>query len=271
MVDSATRRWQPSAAPIIEDDPLTPETGYALAKGLCEQMGRCFHTVCPRRRSSSVMAASMLRPCARNSSMGALSSSLLENSRCVAGSRMLRATPSPTGEEMYSSEYTPASVLSEFNKRFNAYAPSWESDLQHGHSLADYPGVIERLQALWAAPAKAMEVLEKSLTRPDSSTDTFELPAYRELLFLYAVARDLSERDASPAKGDVDLLLPVVDMGGVASTSDSSAPETVNAGLPIIEPLMATRPIKAQPDILPSFDLDQQLDDIAEPAEAHKP
>lgn len=50
--------------------------------------------------------------------MGALSSSLLENSRCVAGSRMLRATPSPTGEEMYSSEYTPASVLSEFNKRF---------------------------------------------------------------------------------------------------------------------------------------------------------
>lgn len=31
---------------------------------------------------------------------------------------MLRATPSPTGEEMYTSENTPASVRSEFNSRF---------------------------------------------------------------------------------------------------------------------------------------------------------
>src|SRR5262249_19817607 len=61
----------------------------------------------PRRRSSSSMASWMLYPCARSSSSGALSSSLLENSRCVAGSRMLRATPSPTGEEMYTSENTP--------------------------------------------------------------------------------------------------------------------------------------------------------------------
>lgn len=161
-------------------------------------------------------------------------------------------------------------VQLEFNKRFNAYAPSWESDLQHGHSLADYPGVIERLQALWAEPSKAMEVLEKSLTRPDSSADTFELPAYRELLFLYAVARDLSERDVSPAKSGVDLLLPVVDMGGAVSAAAEQALPS-GGGSNVIEPLMATRPIKAQPDVLPSFDLDLHLDDIAEPAEAHKP
>ena len=65
---------------------------------------QCLHAVghgaCPLRRSSSAMASSMLKPWARSSSIGALSSSLLENSRCVAGSRMLRATPSPTGEEM---------------------------------------------------------------------------------------------------------------------------------------------------------------------------
>ena len=36
------------------------------------------------------MASSMDRPWARSSSIGALSSSLLENSRWVAGSRMLR-------------------------------------------------------------------------------------------------------------------------------------------------------------------------------------
>ncbi len=36
-------RWQPAAAPILETDPLTPESGYALAKGLCEQMAVEMH------------------------------------------------------------------------------------------------------------------------------------------------------------------------------------------------------------------------------------
>lgn len=146
-------------------------------------------------------------------------------------------------------------VQFEFNARFNAYAPAWEADLQQGHSLGEYPGVIERLQSLWSSPVQAMAVLEKSLTRPDSSEDTFELPAYRELLFLYAVARDLSEREVVDRHG-VDLLLPVVDAAG------EQPPEPVNPG-PAIEPLMATRPVKAHPDFSPSISLDLQLDDLS--------
>lgn len=148
-------------------------------------------------------------------------------------------------------------IQAEFNERFNAYAPAWDADLQQGHSLADYPGVIDRLQALWASPTKAMEVLERSLTRPDSSEDTFELPAYRELLFLYAVARDLAERDTG-GRDSVDLLLPVTDVSGVAP------PEPVRHNA-IIEPLMATRPIKAQPEVSPSISLDLHLDDLQAP------
>lgn len=154
-------------------------------------------------------------------------------------------------------------VQAEFNERFNAYAPSWDADLQQGHSLADYPGVIDRLQALWSSPAKAMEVLERSLTRPDSSEDTFELPAYRELLFLYAVARDLSEREMID-RDSVDLLLPVADVSGVEPA------EPVHHSS-IIEPLMATRPIKAQPDARPSISLDLHLDDLQAPEIDHKP
>ncbi|KGM41469.1 hypothetical protein JY96_19160 [Aquabacterium sp. NJ1] len=145
-------------------------------------------------------------------------------------------------------------VQAEFNQRFNAYAPAWEADLQQGHTLEDYPGVIERLQTLWAEPVRAMAVLEKSLTRPESGDDTFELPAYRELLFLYAVARDLSERDIVD-RHSVDLLLPVVDLSG------REPMESVHA-TPVIEPLMATRPIKAQPEVSPSMSLDLQLDDL---------
>jgi len=98
-------------------------------------------------------------------------------------------------------------VRERFNRRFNAYAPDWQSDPQQGRSLLDYPGVVSRLQAIWATPTQAMQALEASLFRRDAGNSTFDLPAYRELLFLYSVARDLSERGGAAV--DVDLLLPI--------------------------------------------------------------
>lgn len=146
-------------------------------------------------------------------------------------------------------------VQQAFNQRFNAHAPTWESNLQHGHELADYPGIVERLQALWPSPVNAMEVLEKSLTRPESSADTFDLPAYRELLFLYAVARDLSEREMGE-RPRVDLLASEPAKPTAATPFDLSDDDSV------IEPLMATRPIKAMPDVQPMISLDLRLDDL---------
>lgn len=146
-----------------------------------------------------------------------------------------------------------------FNGRFNAYAPAWDADLQHGHALEEYPGVIERLQQLWSQPAQAMDVLEKSLTRPDDSVETFDLPAYRELLFLYAVARDLSERDAQE-RTPVDLLQQE------ASNLMTGGAEVVESATSSFEPLMATRPVKASPDVRPSLSIDLSLDD---PASGH--
>ena len=151
-------------------------------------------------------------------------------------------------------------VQTEFNQRFNAHAPAWEADLQHGHELVDYPGVVERLQALWSVPAKAMEALEKSLTRPESEPDTFELPAYRELLFLYAVARDLSERELGE-RPRVDLL--ASEQGSHADT----VPFDLSAHDSAVEPLMATRPIKAIAAVQPTLSLDLHLDDLAPAAQ----
>ena len=102
-------------------------------------------------------------------------------------------------------------IRERFNRRFNAYAPDWESDLQQGRSLVDYPEIITRLQALWVTPPRAMETLDASLFRRNTSDDTFDLPAYRELLFLYSVARDLAEQDAAGPQSQVDLLLPLAD------------------------------------------------------------
>lgn len=106
-------------------------------------------------------------------------------------------------------------IRERFNRRFNAYAPEWQADLQQGRTLADYPTAIARLQELWATPTQALRALEASLLRRDGASSTFDLPAYRELLFLYSVARDLAERDPQPA--NVDLLLPLGDDAGEAA------------------------------------------------------
>ncbi|MDE1949642.1 MAG: hypothetical protein KGI35_13580, partial [Burkholderiales bacterium] len=104
-----------------------------------------------------------------------------------------------------------------FNHRFNAYAPAWEVDLQHGLALDDYPSVIPRLQQVWARPLDAMAELEALLFRK-SRGELFDLPAYREVLFLYSIARDLLDREAVDTSS-VDLLLPLADGGEFSSTS----------------------------------------------------
>jgi hypothetical protein len=104
-----------------------------------------------------------------------------------------------------------------FNHRFNAYAPEWGVDLQAGRALEDYAGVVPRLQQLWARPLDAMAELEALLFRKSRGA-LFELPAYREVLFLYALARDLLDRESADG-GNVDLLLPLAGGGEFGSTA----------------------------------------------------
>ncbi|MDE2614297.1 MAG: hypothetical protein KGL78_12710, partial [Burkholderiales bacterium] len=104
-----------------------------------------------------------------------------------------------------------------FNRRFNAYAPDWGVEWSHGRSLEDYAGVVPRLQQAWARPIDAMAELEAMLFRR-SGGELFDLPAYREVLFLYSLARDLLDRE-SLASGNVDLLLPIADEVDAAAAS----------------------------------------------------
>jgi len=98
-----------------------------------------------------------------------------------------------------------------FNHRFNAYAPDWDSDLQHGRSLDEYPSVMQRLVARWREPLDAMAELEALMFRRDGG-ELFELPAYREVLFLYSMARDLLDHQGGPPTA-IDVLLPLGDRG----------------------------------------------------------
>ena len=66
---------------------------------------------------------------------------------------------------------------------------------------------MERLQRAWVTPLRASDLLEALLFRRDPAQAGFDLPAYEELLFLYALARDHVEQDNNP--DGVDLLLPM--------------------------------------------------------------
>jgi hypothetical protein len=102
-----------------------------------------------------------------------------------------------------------------FNERFNATAPEWATGLHSGRSLLDYPAVMERIEQSWPQPDVVMKQLEPLLFRTDTQ-DLFDLPAYRDVLFLFTLARDLKELAQEADGENVDLLLPLAAEGGDA-------------------------------------------------------
>lgn len=94
-----------------------------------------------------------------------------------------------------------------FNHRFNATAPDWDDDPSQGRSLEDYPAIVGRLQMAWPSPIDAMAELESLLFRK-ARGELFDMPAYRDVMFLYSLARDLLDREPLES-GQVDVLLPI--------------------------------------------------------------
>jgi pilus assembly protein FimV len=101
-------------------------------------------------------------------------------------------------------------IRARFNRRFNVYAPDWDVGPSHGRTLEDYPDVIAQIQELWPSHLNAMAVLEAMLFRNDERQELFDLPAYKDVLLLYSLARDLYQQEGVSA-ADVDLLLPLGD------------------------------------------------------------
>jgi pilus assembly protein FimV len=110
-------------------------------------------------------------------------------------------------------------IRERFSRRFNSCVPEWGTPLDSGHELANYPAVISQLQAIWASHAQALEMMDGLLFRRQSSEEIFDLPAYRELLLLHSMARDLAHEAATSSLFNVDVLLPIG--RGLADTSSS--------------------------------------------------
>ncbi|MCE2660393.1 MAG: hypothetical protein LW854_19465 [Rubrivivax sp.] len=94
-----------------------------------------------------------------------------------------------------------------FNARFNGVAPEWGADPNAGRTLLEYPEVLRRIEASWSEPVDAMADLQTLMFRNDSNL-LFELPAYRDIMLLFTVARDMHEASAQD-QAAVDVLLPL--------------------------------------------------------------
>ena len=97
------------------------------------------------------------------------------------------------------------SLRSGFNQRFNAQIPTFELYTDKNLGLESYRHALSRIEALWPSP-KVLEIIEESLfRRPDNHADSFNLEAYRELLMLYSVAKEIISPEAKTAARQFDL------------------------------------------------------------------
>jgi len=110
----------------------------------------------------------------------------------------------------------------EFNRLFNADLPPFESYSGTGPGLEAYQAALSRIVSLWPTP-KVLEVIEESVFRkPGARAEAFGLEAYRELLFLYGIAKEIVQSQPAPAEAGESLLdfdlpsLPAADPTGLA-------------------------------------------------------
>lgn len=107
---------------------------------------------------------------------------------------------------------------SRFQRRFNVHVPEWGAPPPEGQrNLLDYDRAMGLIDQHWGAP-HIVTVLERMLLDdPRKPRMGFDLPAYRDLLMLYAVARDLFpdhvvppvSADVQPEALDLDFELPI--------------------------------------------------------------
>lgn len=98
-------------------------------------------------------------------------------------------------------------VGARFAEQFHARSPSWSDDLNEGEGLEAHQELIDRLEAAWQDPDGSMSLLQDLLSKHQEYSGDLGLPAYRDLLMLYAVARDRSEHEVN---GDsIDVVLPL--------------------------------------------------------------
>jgi hypothetical protein len=148
----------------------------------------------------------------------------------------------------------------EFNHLFNAGAPPFDQYSDDSLGLEAYETAFSRIQALWPQP-RVLDVIEQSIFREanEGDAEVFDLEAYRELLLLHAIAKDLVKRDMVDSASQIDFqhtaikpLKAVGNKGLVAAVAAASLEGRI------------TPPLDDIPPASPRLGLDVDLDTLSE-------
>lgn len=92
-----------------------------------------------------------------------------------------------------------ARVGQEFERAFNASVPDFEHFSEVGHGLEHYRSTLARIEAQWPRQGTLALIEELVFRKPGTRGDeSFDLAAYRELLLLYSVAKEVIDPDSAP-------------------------------------------------------------------------
>jgi hypothetical protein len=146
-------------------------------------------------------------------------------------------------------------LRTEFNRVFNAGAPPFDQYADSSQGLEAYETAFGRIQALWPEP-RVLDVIEESIFREpgDLEAEVFDLEAYRELLLLHALAKELIQREATDPVAPADFQNTKVQRLQAKAKAVAGAAATG----------AATKPMDMHPPASPNLGLDVNLDDLSE-------
>ncbi|MBB1599225.1 hypothetical protein A9977_04120 [Variovorax sp. UMC13] len=93
-----------------------------------------------------------------------------------------------------------ARVAGEFERAFNAEVPVFEHFAEAGNGLEHYREALARIEAHWPGPDTLGLIEELVFRKPGArgGDESFDLAAYRELLLLYSVAKEVIDPHSAP-------------------------------------------------------------------------
>lgn len=121
----------------------------------------------------------------------------------------------------------------EFNRLFNADIPLFDAYTGASLGLESYEAVLSRIVALWPTP-QVLEVIEESVFRKlGAQTEPFGLDAYRELLFLYGIAKEIVQMQPASGESLLDFDLPSSPMAVRADANHRSEASQAESNIPL--------------------------------------
>jgi pilus assembly protein FimV len=154
-------------------------------------------------------------------------------------------------------------VREEFSRIFNASIPEFADFDEEGKDLEDYPGTVDRLIAVWERPS-VLDVIEHLIYRQqaDTSHQSFDLAAFRDLLMLHSVAQvvrgsEATDAGASWQQGHAASAGASLDIDLSDVFGSSAEPERAQSDAFPVLPAVASAPSSPAPDAgnLIDFDL----------------